>query len=231
MTASELTAEPDPKPMVVVVAGTGTEVGKTWVTARVVRSLRHAGAAVAVRKPAQSHEPDDVETDASILAAASGEAVHDVCPPHRDYETAMAPPMAASLLDRPSFTTTDLVAELAWPAATDVVAIESAGGVRSPLTFDGDTIDLVRLVAPDLVVLVTDPGLGMINAARLCGSALAPVPPLVMVNRHDASNELHARNVAWLRDVDGFDVVTSPDQVAARILQRRSRNSHGPVDR
>jgi len=231
MTASEPAAAPDRKPTVVVVAGTGTEVGKTWVTARVVRSLREAGAAVAVRKPAQSHEPDDVDTDAAILAAASGEAVHDVCPPHRDYETAMAPPMAASLLDRPPFTTADLVAELAWPAATDVVVIESAGGVRSPLTFDGDTVDLVRLLAPDLVVLVSDPGLGIINSARLCSSALAPVPPLVMVNRHDASNDLHARNVTWLRDVDGFDVVTSPDQLATRILQSCSHIGDGRVDR
>ena len=60
----------------VVVAGTATEVGKTWVGAAVARELRDRGTTVAARKPAQSFEPADVEpggigTDADALAAWS----------------------------------------------------------------------------------------------------------------------------------------------------------------
>ena len=51
--------------------------------------------------------------------------------------------------------------------------METAGGVRSPQADDGDAVDLVRLLAPDLVVLVADAGLGTINAVRLCVDALA----------------------------------------------------------
>ena len=43
----------------VAVVGTGTDVGKTWVSARVLRDLRAAGLRVAARKPAQSFDPGD----------------------------------------------------------------------------------------------------------------------------------------------------------------------------
>ncbi len=42
------------------VAGTATEVGKTWWTAAVARELRAAGVHVAARKPVQSGDPGDV---------------------------------------------------------------------------------------------------------------------------------------------------------------------------
>src|SRR3954447_23680520 len=84
----------------VAVAGTGTEIGKTWVTAAVARWLRASGTRVAARKPAQSFAVTDApETlDAAVLAAATGEHPDVVCPPHRSYERALAPPMAAAAL-------------------------------------------------------------------------------------------------------------------------------------
>ena len=73
-----------PRPgLVVVVAGTATEIGKTWVTARLAERLLAAGATVAARKPAQSFAADDEVTDADVLAAATGEDPTAVCPPHR----------------------------------------------------------------------------------------------------------------------------------------------------
>ena len=215
-TASNPTA--DAGPVVVVVAGTGTEVGKTWVTARVIEMLVAEGCRVAARKPAQSHEPGDLDTDAALLAAASGEAIDRVCPPHRDYEVSMAPPMAAAVLDLPSFTVSDLVSELACPPDVDVLFVESAGGVRSPLAADGDTTDLIEILEPDLVILVTDVELGVINSVRLATSALAPRRPVVVLNRFDERSELHRRNHAWLTDVDLADVLIGPEQLAARLL-------------
>ena len=96
----------------VVVVGTATEVGKTWVGAALLSSLRTRGTRVAARKPAQSFEPGDEVTDADVLAAATGEAPHDVCPAHRWYPIAYAPTMAAAALGRPGFTTRELVGEV-----------------------------------------------------------------------------------------------------------------------
>ena len=43
---------------VVLVCGTGTEVGKTWVCGRLLRELRDRGLSVSARKPAQSFAID-----------------------------------------------------------------------------------------------------------------------------------------------------------------------------
>jgi dethiobiotin synthetase len=205
---------------VVAVVGTGTDIGKTWVAARLLTGLRAAGLGVAARKPAQSFDPDDdpVGLDAAVLGAATGEPVDEVCPPHRWYETAMAPPMAAESLGRPPFVIDDLMAELVWPdRAVDVGLVETAGGVHSPLAADGDCLDYCAALAPDLMVLVADAGLGTINAVRLSAEAMAPldVPIVVVLNRFDAGADLQQRNLQWLRDRDGRQVLTTPGGDAA----------------
>ncbi len=201
-----------------VVAGTGTDVGKTWVSASVLRTLHARGVRVAARKPAQSYEagtPVD-GTDAGVLGAATGEAPITVCRPWRWYEAAMAPPMAAEVLGRPPFTLADLAAELRWPADSQLGLVESAGGVHSPLAADGDTVDLVTLLRPDLVLLVADAGLGTINSVRLSAAALAPWPTQVVLNRFDPAEELHGRNLEWLRR-DGLDVTADIAEVADAV--------------
>jgi dethiobiotin synthetase len=206
----------------VVVVGTGTEVGKTWVSARVLRALRDMGTSVAARKPAQSFAPGDRETDAHVLATAAGDATTDVCPTHRWYEVPMAPPMAAEVLGRPAFTIADLVAEIHWPSpAPEVALIESAGGVRSPLAADGDTVTFIEGVQPDLIVVVADAGLGTINSVRLTMEALDRgahvATEVVLLNRYDGEDDLHRRNLAWLSDRNRYDVVTTVAEVTRRV--------------
>ena len=45
--------------LLLAIAGTGTEVGKTWVAVELVRALRDQGWTVTARKPAQSFDPHD----------------------------------------------------------------------------------------------------------------------------------------------------------------------------
>jgi dethiobiotin synthetase len=197
----------------VLVAGTGTDVGKTWVSARLLTTLRTAGATVAARKPAQSFDPADDPTgfDSAVLGAASGEPSERVCDPSRWYEIAMAPPMAADALARGRFTLAELVRELTWPTpSVDIGVVETAGGVRSPQTHDGDVVALTRLLAPDIVLLVADAGLGTLNSVRLSVDALPGAAPVVVLNRYDQGNDLHVRNRRWLTEEDGLVVVTMP---------------------
>jgi dethiobiotin synthetase len=203
---------------VVFVAGTGTGVGKTWVASAVLTRLRGDGLRVAARKPAQSFDPGDGPTDAEVLGAATGESPDDVCPPHRWYGRALAPPMAAEALGAPAFTVDDLLAELRWPDGVDVGLVEGAGGPRSPLAADGDNIGFVCAVAPDLVLLVAEPGLGTINAARMSVDAFAGHPVVVVLNGYDDQDPLHRRNRDWLAGRNGFDVVTDADAAVARIV-------------
>lgn len=78
-----------------MIVGTGTEVGKTWVACRLARALRRRGLIVVARKPAQSYGAGDdlSDTDAALLAHATGDHPAAVCPQHRWYPVAMAPPI------------------------------------------------------------------------------------------------------------------------------------------
>jgi len=203
---------------VAFVAGTGTAVGKTWVASEVLRGLRAGGRRVSARKPAQSFDGAEASTDADMLAAATGESPHEVCPPHRWYARALAPPMAAAALGAPTFSIADLVDELAWPDGTDLGLVEGAGGPRSPIAADGDNVTLACALVPDLVLLVADAGLGAINAVRLSVHAFVPAPVVVVLNRYDDNDAVHRANRDWLGDRDRFDIVVGTEVAAVRIV-------------
>lgn len=197
----------------VAVVGTHTEVGKSWACQQLLRIWRARGLSVAARKPVQSFAAGSTSTDAELLAAASAEDVHAVCPASRWYGLAMAPPMAADALNRPRITLAQLVGEIKWPARIDVGLVETVGGVLSPLAHDGSSLDLVRLLEPDDVLLVADASLGAINAVRLCMQVLTKYRVQILLNRYDAANELHRLNAEWLRQQDGLRVVLGPEGV------------------
>ncbi len=224
---------------IILVCGTGTEVGKTWVGARLLGELRSRGLTVSARKPAQSFDIDGDgarlggPTDAEVLGDAAGEHPDQVCHSYRSYHRAMAPPMAAEALGLRPFTVGDLVGELEWPAEPVAVGlVEMAGGVRSPQAVDGDTTDMIALLRPDLVVLVADAGLGTINGVRLSMAALhagtpggpaVPVPVVVVLDRFDGRHEIHCRNRQWLAERDALP----GDHPARRGERPRRRRGRG----
>lgn len=197
----------------VVIAGTGTEVGKTWFAVQLLGQVRAQGHTVAARKPAQSYERQDGGTDADLLAAASGERPEIVCPRHRWYGLPMAPPMAADVLERAPIAVSELIEESSWPAGVDLALIETAGGLRSPIAHDADNLQLIERLAPTHVVLVADAGLGTLNAVRLCMAALHGVNTTVFLNRYDKDNDLHRRNRAWLVGRDKMQVAADIEDV------------------
>jgi dethiobiotin synthetase len=204
----------------ILVTGTGTEVGKTWVAARLSAVLGEKGLTVIARKPAQSYEDGQGPTDAEVLAAATGDLPDAVCPPHRWYAAPLAPPMAADALGRPPFTIEDLVAELDFPDHTDVGLVEGAGGVRSPLAHDGDVVDYAARVEPDAVVLVADAGLGTLNAVLLSTAALDAWPVHVLLNRFDGAAPVHAANRDWLVERSGVRVATDVEGLVSQLEVR-----------
>lgn len=206
----------------VVVVGTATEVGKTWVTARLLRDLRAEGHDVIARKPVQSFDPGDPLTDAHHLGEATGEDPTTVCPITRWYPVAMAPPMAADSLGRPAFSVADLAAEIDWPVPSpDIAMVECVGGVRSPMASDGDSISMIEMLQPDMVLVVADAGLGTINDIRLTLDAIdrgAHVgTPVVVLNRFDPADDLHRRNREWLQANLPIEVLASVPAVLALL--------------
>ena len=163
------------------VTGTDTGVGKTLVSAALVRALAARGVRVAGMKPVAAGAQwldgawrnDDVE----LLAAAgnSGATREDLCP--YLLRDAMAPHIAAERagvrLDRDTM----LRAFTRLRGRADAVVVEGVGGFRVPLGVDSsgadfDTADLARDLALP-VVLVVGLRLGCLNHAALTVEAVA----------------------------------------------------------
>lgn len=206
----------------VFVTGTNTEVGKTWLTARVAELLRAAGYAVSARKPVMSFDPADNVTDVDVLSSATGEPKGDICPIYRRYELPMAPPIAAEALGCPPFTIGELIADLSLPDS-GVALVEGVGGPRSPLASDGDSVTFIDQLRPDHVVLVAHSRLGAINDVLTSRDALG-TDPLVFLNYFDPADDLQVRNLSWLKEKEGLAVFTDPAAIAMRLAPTTTNN-------
>lgn len=130
------------------VVGTDTDVGKTYVATLLARAWVARGARVGVYKPAASgcrREGEQlVSADAEALWEATGRpgTLEDVCP--QRFLAPLAPHQAARAEGR-SIDPQRLSAGLApWLETSDVVLVEGAGGLFSPLADDLLVADLAH---------------------------------------------------------------------------------------
>lgn len=148
----------------VAIAGSGTDVGKTFVACRLIEDLRARGVRVVPRKPVVSGVDDDdvgsSDTDRLLAAAGLPHSARDVVSPWR-FRAPLAP-NAAARLEGVSLSLSSVVAACAVDDA-DVVVVETAGGVMSPLTDDSTQLDLLRAVGAPVVLVVEGSYLGWIS--------------------------------------------------------------------
>ncbi|MEU6224988.1 dethiobiotin synthase [Streptomyces sp. NPDC047042] len=156
---------------ILVITGTGTEVGKTVTTAAVAATALAAGRTVAVLKPAQTGVGPDEPGDAAEVARLAG-AVHAV--ELARYPEPLAPATAARRASLPPVRPAE-VAEAAAKLATeyDLVLVEGAGGLLVRFDDEGNTLaDAAELMnAP--VLVVASAGLGTLNTTELTARELS----------------------------------------------------------
>ncbi len=140
------------------VTGTDTGVGKTFVSAGILASLRRRGVSTAALKPVETGCDDEPE-DAALLRAAAGHA--EV--PHT-YRMPAAPAVAARLEGRP-VSLARIRAAFASLVA-DFCLVEGAGGLLVPYTDDLLAADVVASLGLPLLV-VARASLGTINHTLL----------------------------------------------------------------
>jgi dethiobiotin synthetase len=167
-------------PLRVVILGTGTSVGKTWVGAVLLREFARRGLRVVGLKPIESGVTDQSATDAAALGNAG--SMRPLPPPFR-FEEPVSPHLAA----RHAGTLVDLAQTLTYvqahetsshAGAPDVVVVETAGGLFSPLSESLVNWDLASALDPARWVLVAADALGVLHdvtatleAARARGRA------------------------------------------------------------
>jgi len=152
---------------IVVVTGSDTGVGKTVLTALLTRRLRAAGINAVALKPLCSGGRED----AVALRGANGSALtlDEVNPWH--FRAALAPVLAARR-EGSGVRLAEVVARVRAVARRfEMVLVEGAGGLLSPLGEDFDTRDLVVALRAIPIVVVPN-RLGAVNQARLVIEAL-----------------------------------------------------------
>lgn len=156
------------------ITGTGTDVGKTFVTGLIVKKLKESGRNAAYYKAAMSGnecraDGSLIPRDALYVKNVSGisQPLEEMCP--YIYETAVSPHLASRLEGNP--VSMDVVKKgfEALSEKYDYVTMEGSGGILCPICFDEAQIwleDIIRELEFSSLI-VADAGLGTINSVVL----------------------------------------------------------------
>lgn len=181
------------------IVGTDTGVGKTYVAALIARQLHAEGRRVGVYKPAASgcrrQGRKVISDDAALLWEAAGRPgpLHRVCP--QRFLAPLAPHLAAECEGK------RLDARLLrdglqyWLPRSDVVLVEGAGGLMSPLGTDEYVADLafdfgfpLVVVAPNVLGTINQTLQTLITAATFREGI--PVAGVVLNNPAEPADDL-----------------------------------------
>ena len=200
----------------IFVTGTGTDVGKTYVTALIVKALRENKINVGYYKAALSgayKKGDDIVPGDSEIVLKAGKISED---PKEFvsyiYETAVSPHLASQIEHNPI--------QLDYISSHfdnikkkyDYITVEGSGGIVCPLRFDEEKImliDVIKHLNLDIII-ISSSGLGSINDAVLtveyARNRDINVKGIIL-NKFEDENLLHIDNKKMIEYLTGISVV------------------------
>ena len=208
------------------VTGTGTDIGKTYVTGLIVKCLRDAGRSAGYYKAALSGA--EVAADGTLLpgdalhvARAAGLDTADVTVSYV-YRDAVSPHLAAQIEHRPIDFAKVAEDYRRAKERTDYLTVEGSGGIICPLRWDDDE----HVVLDDLAVrlglaalVVADAGLGTINAAVLTAEHLYArgIPLRGFIFNNWQGGLMQEDNVRMVEEITGAHVLARVPHGAAEL--------------
>ena len=208
------------------VTGTGTDIGKTYVTGLIVKCLRDAGLSAGYYKAALSGA--EVAADGTLLP---GDALHVARVAGLDaadvtvsyvYRDAVSPHLAAQIEHRPMDFAKVAEDYRRAKERTDYLTVEGSGGIICPLRWDDDE----HVVLDDLAVrlglaalVVADAGLGTINAAVLTAEHLHArgIPLRGFIFNNWQGGLMQEDNVRMVEEITGAHVLARVPHGAAEL--------------
>lgn len=148
------------------ITGTDTDIGKTYVTALLVKTLREAGYDAGYYKAAISGADSVAESDAGFVNRFANIGEPEDMLLSYLYKNAVSPHLAARLEGHPVEKDVILAAWDRVTAKYPYVTMEGSGGICCPIRHDETAVydleDIVRWLRLP-VLIVADAGLGTIN--------------------------------------------------------------------
>lgn len=214
------------------VTGAGTDIGKTWVTAALLRHWRLAGLAPeAVKSVATGYDPEHPgDSDAAALLRALGRPVTtetvEAMTPIR-LRAPLSPDQAARR--EGGWITANSAAAACWPTlafAKGPVLIEGAGGAMTPLNDSETMLDLaLALRLPAIFVMGSYLGAishALTGLAALKAGGVAVL--LVLVNESlDSPVDLHETVATVTGHAPGSAVLAIPRDADGPVWAEASR--------
>ncbi len=150
----------------VFITGTGTDIGKTYVTALLAKYYKEYGIDVAYYKAAISGADTIGESDAGYVKRIAELDQPDESMVSYIYSEAVSPHLAAKINDRPVELEKVIRDFRAVRNSHGFTVVEGSGGIVCPIRYD----DNAKILLPDVVkalelsvIIVADAGLGTIH--------------------------------------------------------------------
>lgn len=194
------------------ITGTDTDVGKTYVTALLVKTLRKAGFDVGYYKAAISGAPTVAESDAGFVNRFAGINEPEDMILSYLYQNAVSPHLAARIEGNPVEKEVILKAWERVTKAYTYVTMEGSGGIMCPIRHDEKAVyyleDIIRwLHLP--VLVVANAGLGTINhvvtTCEYIKNRHIPVKGILL--NHWKGGIMEEDNVKMIEEITGVKVI------------------------
>ena len=213
----------------IFITATGTDIGKTFVTALIVKKLRDAGLNAGYYKAALSgaeKQPDGswLPGDAAYVAKVSGMEEKPESLVSYIYKTAVSPHLAALREGNPVELGKVKEDFAAASAKYDYVTMEGSGGIICSIRWDEQHLlleDLIKATGLGTLV-ISNAALGSINACVLTIFYLQqkgiPVRGIIL-NNYDGSDFMQADNKKMMEAITGVPVIAEvkPDDAELNI--------------
>jgi dethiobiotin synthetase len=205
----------------VVLIGTGTSVGKTYVAERILQALRHAGVPGLGYKPVETgFSEGGGDSDIERLRRAS---TFHVKPPlaSQTFWDPVSPHLAARREGR-ALDLQQIRHEVrrASESAAKLVLVELAGGAFSPLTDDVCCAQFARTLPGARAVLVAADRLGVLHnlgaTARACAALGLPLQGIVL-SAAEPADVTAGKNAMEIPRVTGVPLLASLPRVPSLV--------------
>lgn len=194
------------------ITGTDTDVGKTYVTALLVKTLRKAGFDVGYYKAAISGAPTVAESDAGFVNRFAGINEPEDMILSYLYQNAVSPHLAARIEGN---SVEKEVILKAWERVTKAypyVTMEGSGGIMCPIRHDEKAVYYLEDIIQWLhlpVLVVANAGLGTINhvvtTCEYIKNRHIPVKGILL--NHWKGGIMEEDNVKMIEEITGVKVL------------------------
>lgn len=211
----------------VFLTGTGTDIGKTYISGLIVKKLAEAGKNPAYFKAAMSgndrrEDGTLIPGDALFVQKTSGisQPLEEMCP--YVYENAWSPHLASRVEGNPVDLEVVRKGFLETADKYDYITMEGSGGILCPLCFDERRIQLEDVIREFELssILVADAGLGTINSVVLTVEYMkARSLPIrgIIFNHYHPGNIMEDDNIFMCEHMTGLPVIAKIQDNATEL--------------